>query len=116
MTKRPGDFVPRGKETQIHLRRFPVCERHGLGKRYSMGLPIEKALVSSNTYKYLERLTISDIATLNLTTKRPGSSRRPSYSVWTTQFFCFMGLDAVQWQFGDKFSFNCSAEEWLNKF
>jgi hypothetical protein len=41
----------------------------------------------------------------------PGSSRRPSYRVWTTQFFCLTGLAAVQWQFGDKFSFNRSAEE-----
>jgi hypothetical protein len=40
-----------------------------------------------------------------------GSSRRPSYRVWTTQFFCLTGLAAVQWQFGDKFSFNRSAEE-----
>jgi hypothetical protein len=31
----------------------------------------------------------------------PGSSRRPSYRVWTTQFFCLTGLAAVQWQFGD---------------
>jgi hypothetical protein len=30
-----------------------------------------------------------------------GSSRRPSYRVWTTQFFCLTGLAAVQWQFGD---------------
>jgi hypothetical protein len=36
--------------------------------------------------------------------------------VWTTQFFCLTGLAAVQWQFGDKFSFNRSAEEYLNKF
>jgi hypothetical protein len=41
----------------------------------------------------------------------PGSSRRPSYRVWTTQFFCLTGLAAVQWQFGEKLSFNHSAEE-----